>query len=226
MDVDLQQLKQLDARVQCLIFGFVKDAQLSFSDGSRYWNVSDLIVYIILAYYQDIEYFAHFNKEKWTISNNDLTIIKTENSYASCYGNIVIPFESKGIHHWKFTFYQSFNGCGAIGIDESVHKWLDRDFHCASRKTIHYGFRGDTGCKYDRSGSSIGYINTGYLKGDTVNMILDLNSKTLSYSVNDAKPTKAFDIEPSQLGYCMAVYMYGNTNGLTLLSYNYTTTIK
>ena len=62
MATDWTRAKQLDKKTQSLIFGFVRESQDILSKDSLYSIISELIIWIILSFYE-IKYL-HINRIK------------------------------------------------------------------------------------------------------------------------------------------------------------------
>eukprot|EP01084_Bolivina_argentea_P046039 84757_1 len=168
--------------------------------------------------------FKYFNKNSFNTSNNNKTIVKKGNGWGTCYGSQVIPYNSTGIHKWTIQINRLSNGVCVIGIDEANRKWKDRDFW-SQKGTIHYGYYAQNGNKYYPSGKSTKY-NKGSDKGDIIEMILDLSCKKLSFGINNSQIKHAFNVQNTNIGYCLAVNLYYENDSLSLISYNNSTEEK
>eukprot|EP01084_Bolivina_argentea_P227816 384839_1 len=223
MEVDFQQMKKHNVKIQYLIFGYVRKSKSLLSNSLMYCNISDLITYTILAYYQPIEYFQHYNSEKVKISDDKYTItakLETDEG-VTCYGSVIIPYDSKGIHKWKFKLeHVTCSYC--IGVDEVSYKWENRTLYDA-KGTNNYSYAGTSGGKYGSSGQWTQY-SVKYKTNDIVEMVFNLNTKMLSFGVNGHKLKDAFMIINSDIGYAMAVSVYTINDSITLLSYSHALT--
>ncbi len=221
MELDLQELKKRDIQIQYLVFGFVRNAQILLSNNTSFWNISDLIIYIIMAFYGLEECFKHFNESQFITFDHDNIIKKiNKKQWSTCYGYKVIEYNSDGVHIWRFEALTLANGACMIGIDEANYKWFTNCFCWEYEDRDGYGYNGYNGRKYNKNDYS--KYGEKYKTGDTIEMILNLNDKTLSYKTNNASSLKAFKIKPTNVGYCMAVALYWEDDSIQLLSYNYT----
>ena len=220
MDINLPSLKKIDIKIRYLIFGFVrKSQQLLFYYNKYNLNISELISYIILSYYHHVEYFRYFNKKFYQTSNNKKIITKLSGKAGTCYGAINILYENDGIHTYRLKIIHLNSGC-CIGIDEHTNgKFINSYFY--KSKTKFYAYSGFNGKKYSFHEMGLEF-GSKFGAGDIVEMIIDLNDKSLLFSVNDNESMKAFKIEPTEKGYYMFVCLGYKDDKVELLSYTYT----
>eukprot|EP01084_Bolivina_argentea_P062804 114796_1 len=216
MDIDLQKLKLVDMKVQFLVFGFVKESQLLLRNDSSYWNISHLIVYTIMAYYLEDERFEYYVDILVTESNNKRTLILNDHDSITCYGNKNISFNSKGIHTWTFKAIAPMLSF-AIGIDESDHKKIGGYFHFVKDKENYcYSHYGEIHYKHE---IITDILVPKYVDKDIIEMVLNMNTKTLTYSKNGVVIMNPLKINESKSGYRMAVALSAKNVGVTLISY-------
>eukprot|EP01084_Bolivina_argentea_P203659 347792_1 len=177
---------------------------------------------IIVEYLLFKEYFEHCNTEKITISDDKMTITNSSaknKGLCTCYGYIKIHSFSRTIHHWKFKIIKQ-GYYTAIGIDET--KYLRKD--CGpndDRESKSYGQWSDG----EKSAWNMSWCHSSglgaFVEDDTVEMILDLNLRTLSYAVNDGKQLVVFDqlAIDKTVEYSMAVTLYMTGDVIQLLGY-------
>ena len=77
----LEQLKKINFRNRCLIFGYIRELQSKFTQNIAFYNVPELINYICLGYY-----FGHLDL-KWDDSKYGNAIKITDNKTIQCYKN-------------------------------------------------------------------------------------------------------------------------------------------
>ena len=108
MDFDLQRVKQYEMSSQLLVFGYGRDIH----DAAH-----DLILYIILAFYQQPEYFERFNSGDYSIDDTKTIITKKKSGYSTAYGQIPMYTNNIGVHLFEIKIL-NMTGYPVIGIDE------------------------------------------------------------------------------------------------------------
>eukprot|EP01084_Bolivina_argentea_P218683 371056_1 len=133
--------KKYDVRTQRLVFGYIRGSQSLLRNDSVYYMIPDLITYTIMAHYHSIEYFKYYSPNNITVSEDGFCITKSsEYSHHTCYGSIVIPFDSHGTHKWTLSMTRLGGGGTIIGVTE------------ANPMTLL-----DVGCNFTSSGTIYGY---------------------------------------------------------------------
>ena len=225
MELDLQKIKQIDVKTQYLVFGFMRQEEnlLINNDNDICWTISDLIIYTILAFYAQVEFFEYFLPNAFRTVNNANIIIRIEEGndvhgiprIRTVYGSKVIPYESKGIHEWKIKIV--LGTYIYIGIDEASRKCMATHAF-DSRRRLSYAYAAFNGSKrrgkFDNFGESYG-------SGDTITMVLNMNDKSLSFAKNNGKLKKAYDVGATDVGYCLACFMRFTDDSLRILSYEH-----
>ena len=225
MDPDLQQAQKLDQNTQYLVSGYVRQFELFHCKDEKglLWNVSDLIVYTIMAFHFHIEYFEHYAKNTFFVAKHGKIVTRFNTHYGegTVYGSKIIPYNSTGVHHWKLKIGSA--RYIVIGIDEANHKWMRDSFHKANgygAGALSYGYSqcsGNKWCPEHLSGSK--YMDS-YNDGDIIEMELDMNKKIISFCKNNDKlMTRMAYIEKTLVGYCLAISMQYEGNSVRLLSY-------
>ena len=224
MERNIQEIvRQQDDTGKHLIFGYVRRAQLLFDiKRNLLWIIPELITYLIIAYYTQIEYFKHMETNSFDMADNDRTITriddKIEDDFRTVYGLQIIPFDSKGVHHWKLKIIKG--EYIAIGIDEASYRWKVGAFFL-QHSTKSYAYAARTGSKYFPVRPHNSDFSDPYTKGDTVSMVLNMNDKTLSFATNDGELKKADDITHTDFGYSLAVFVRISGDTIKLLSYDW-----
>ena len=166
-----------------------------------------------------METFSEYSKEDWQLTNDGSRIEKiNRGQWCTCYGARIISKYNKQIHQWTIKIISVDHKFVVIGIDEALHKWKMATFYNIPL-TKSYSIYGRTGNKFGKSGKKQEYDQGKFDNGDTILMILNMAKRTLSFGVNGKSPTKAFDVEPSDIGYCLAVCMCYEGNSVEILSY-------
>ena len=96
MDFDLQRVKQYEMSSQLLVFGYGRDIHDA---------TPDLILYIILAFYQQPEYFERLNGEDYIVDDTKTTITKLKAGWkATAYGRVPMLCDGENYgrtnRHW------------------------------------------------------------------------------------------------------------------------------
>ena len=218
MELDLQIVKESDQRTQYLIFGFVRESQKLLPSDNPFSIITDLIIYTIMAFYANVERFKYASDD-WKLTNDGLCATKIHDTNGrTCYGSKIISSESKQIHEWTIKIIHAEAKNIVIGIDEASHTWQGALFYLegSTKSCCIYGYSGKkTDQKYHWKQYNQGKFGTGV----TVLMILDMAKKTLSFGINGKSPTKAFDVEASNIGYCLAVSLWSKGGSMEILSY-------
>ena len=219
MELELQLVKKYDMKTQHLIFGFVHESQILLPSDNAFWIITDLIIYTIMAFTLALDSFSQFHAKDWDLTNSGRGIIKKyDHRWRTCYGRITISNDSKQIHEWIIKIRSVKGQNAAIGIEEATYGSKNTCFH-NEISVKSYAITGWSGKKWDPLGHSHAYDQGKFGTGDTICMILNMTKKTISFAVNDKSPTKAFDVESSDIGYCLAVSVCSNNDYVEILSY-------
>ena len=216
--INLGEIKKQDPKTQCLVFGFVRRAQRLLSDETSFWNITELIIYTIMAFYQSVEFFEYFDKDCVKLSDDKMTITKIGRvTWITAYGSQIIKYDSSGVHRWRLKINRISSDIQCIvGIDESNHLSFNKYF-CSTPDHLYYGYSG-WGNEFDQTGWRS--YKTKYKNGDIVQVELDMNDKLMTFYINDKK-IKPIGVRKTDIGYSLAVSFLYNDDNVTLLSYNY-----
>ena len=224
MSFSFTQIKEVDACSRDIVNGFIRQCQeLLPNKTNTYYTIPDIVIYIILGYFVEIEYFALYpsnidiNEQKDTIcvidnEDEDEVLIHEQ---ISIFGNIRInksTYYNKFI--WKFKISDCYPGVVVgIGIDASkeenkfVDSLFDGDtrtekkgtfYSCdsfQSRYNIDSNYQKNSHIHNENMVSNSGY-GACFTKPDTENtleMHFDSKNCTLRYVVNDEDQGIAFD---------------------------------
>eukprot|EP01083_Nonionella_stella_P013587 38229_1 len=159
----------------------------------------------------------HFAGKQIQIKANGKTITKTGNAPQTCYSQKLIPSQNTGvIYKWSFKINRRDHEL-VIGI-ASNHKTTDGSFH-HNMKDINYGYSVENGQKVSKKK----YSDYGCKcnKNDKIQMILNLQKKQLSFTVNNIDQGVMFtDIQQNRnTKYRLAVFTQGNGTSITLQKY-------
>ena len=201
--------KDIDKRSECLIFGFIHEAQKLLANDKSYFNITDLITFVIASFYFiKNEWDRELTSDFYQIEDDCLSIIKFENGSTNAYINGVID---KGIHSWKFKVekyvletdnYLDF----LIGVVDQNHSLR----YCPVNQQNRY-FVGSKAYKggYSRYGKIL-------RQDDIIEMIINMDDKSLKYIINGIDYGKACSLQENAK-YRAAIYMFCVSNKLRIL---------
>lgn len=202
-----------------IVHGFVRN---NVSDVSCQFPVD--IINLVLLFYHIVfkDTFKNYDPAVYQVSNDDKTLTNTSHRLAVCYGAEIISSTAGGIYQWTFKIIEGRSAM-AIGIDETsyIRKAADVGaFDCKAGKSKCYALWHDW--------DTTEWDHTGYIKAkddsprlktnDIVVMKLDLESHTMSLTVNNDKQTIFKNITiGDDINYCIGVYMGGHSDSIELL---------
>ena len=210
--------EQSDEKSQCLVFGFVKkETKKLLADESLYCNISDLIIWIIISYYQlTDEWDPPYTNGSYKIYNKDLLIKQVDNI-----GSVVLKhIVSKGIFRWRFKIENIVNWCtsgfviGIINSDQDLVKVANGIFTRTSGSRI-CGKGFDVGLA--QITDSCDDYGIKCKNGDIIEMELNMNElyNYVKYIINDKDYGEAFEVEPGN--YRAAIYIFEARNELRII---------
>ena len=124
---DLNKIKSIDKITKYIVFGYIHQYEI---ENDSYFIMPDLIIYIILIYYEINEYSTVYGQDiKYDEKTNTLRNIKIQ-SEGTIYGDINILDENKNgiIYEWKFKIISNKSKNICIGIDSSNKQFIHNDF--------------------------------------------------------------------------------------------------
>ena len=216
MAVNIRSLKKIGQRTQDTVFGYITKTEKDLS----LQNIPDLVGFVCLAYYYLWEYFYKFGAHADTDDERTtLTNTHSQYKYATGYGAIRIKSIEPTVHSWKFRI-NSAREYMSIGIDEDGFKGLDYGVHFKKTKNYTLMCRGS---KTRNGTAEARHVSNGYKEGDIVQMVLDLNKRSISFVVNDENNSNAIAYENIPVGehliYRMVVCTFDKGDGVTLMAY-------
>eukprot|EP01084_Bolivina_argentea_P206524 352589_1 len=147
-------------------------------------NIPSAIIKICFDFYFEmIDRFAKMHSDL-TLSSDELTVSHTGGLiYRNAYGTIPIHTNENNndTFQWKLTVNDLPVSNGDIFIGISTHRKTESNY-----ASINYGYQAFYGLIW-RSGGSTGKYGTKVRAGDTVLMTLDLDTKQLSFVINEEK---------------------------------------
>ena len=154
--------------------------------------------------------------------NADQSIItKTRSSYGTNYLSQIV---NSGVHKWKFKLLAAQGYTINIGLWKTKYPIKTNEF--LSQQDKQYAYQLSHGClttgkdgrMYTDGGT---YGKNGCEIGDIIEMILNLEDRTIRFSINDEDAGIAYkDIEP--ISYRAAVGLYYNKDSIEFISYKST----
>ena len=211
---DLEKVKHVNNRTKLLIFGYIHEMEQTFS-----LIIPELVSVICILYYYHFEHFTLYGykmciNEIGTIATSDEHVQKF--TFNTVYGNVPINTVTEcKKYRWKFKILSlPRNGIHIyIGIDSSNKLCINDDFtdpkHAAfkSEPWLIFGW-GSSGYKYDQRHSIWWGENCKMKENDDIIMELDVNERSLAYTVNGEDQGVAFtNIDFKDKTYYLAITM-------------------
>ena len=116
----LEHVKTIDQRTKDFVNGYIRIIQDLFPTDNVYYTIPKLVRHWCLLYYFVRERLERYARDNALISEDGGT--GTNHSYfsqsASIYGHVVMPYDAKQIHEWKFKCIQyEKRNLWAVGLD-------------------------------------------------------------------------------------------------------------
>ena len=234
MAADWTKAKSLNQKTQCLVFGFVKESQQLLNKDSSSSVITDLIIFIILSFYQiKDEWDSQNSHESYTIVG-DLLIKKDEIDFFSPNRSAFLKHVvTEGIFKWQFKINKIIEPTSwddfIIGvIDAKEDQDLTEISQCCYAEAYGAGFDAGRGKlfisnkyrQHHNFNKSKLYPNNKYGKScvadDIIEMEINMNDLYVKYLINGEDYGKAFHIKDQQ-SYRAAVYMYKDGDTLEIV---------
>ena len=186
-----ERIKFASSKTKNIVNGYVRYCQslLLSSYGSRfspYYNIPDLISYIIMSYYMIEEYFAVYdNNDNDLELNESKYIVKSlNNADHTIYGN-----NQHFIYKWIFQIRDASTFL-LIGIDSSNKRHINQDFVLRSNNDTDYYYAYGGGDLYASKNNHFGngFDAKDWGKNDILTM--ELNTKQQIISINHTNKTE------------------------------------
>eukprot|EP01084_Bolivina_argentea_P114844 204375_1 len=210
-----------------LVYGYIKHSEIEQTLTTNIRIIPQPIYDLILLFCDGFESFQHYVGDLAFTTNTIIkrTFTMTDSAHITCYGAMKIPsLNHRTRYHWKFKINKRTDSM-AIGIDETKSKWKNTNFlrnQSKEEATYSYGLYHDGkkaqwnvhGFTYSKHQKALKYKTN-----DIVDMILNLNDNTLSYSINGGKKYKVFSkiLTGGNIEYYMAIYVYYKGDSISLL---------
>ena len=130
--VDINWLKQIDDKIKCVIFGYIRNVQNILPSNKPFYNIPQLISYIILLYFYEYECFEIAGKDIKISSNGKIITKKSTfnlNLKNTTFGEYIIEWKNNNdniIYEWKIKL-NKIHRWDVIGF-ASNHTQNDNDY--------------------------------------------------------------------------------------------------
>ena len=202
-----------DQETTDLVYGFIHNIQKEMD-----LMIPSPLYLVILSYFYLTDYFESWNKEIYSLKNNNKIIKCIERrTYSSIYGNIEI-LSTEIEKRWIWTFKINKNIGGSIWIGISSSYTIDQDCF-TNRLSSNYGLGLDGGSW--SKGRSKRFCQSNFNDGDILKMIIDFKYREISYYHNNNHLGVAYDNLDinDNIKYKMAVIMAKIDNEIELIDF-------
>ena len=189
--LDFEIIKSIPQSIKDIIFGYLRNNQqiLFKSKNNPYYNIPQLVAFIILSFYQNVEYFSEHG-QSIKLNKKTNTISHEGKEYGTAYGNININGEINALYIWTIKILLD-RKCIYIGLDSSNKKFINDDFSdYATNNNDFYAFC--DGYIYNQQILEDEYSELSVKNNDIIKMELNTKDKTLKYYINDKDQGIAF----------------------------------
>ena len=205
------QMNEIPDDTKYLLSGFIRRMEKEVNN-----DIPEVIMMIILSFYYIAEYFKDTDCE---LSEKN-TKITSAGHNRNGYGNLIIDSTSNGCHQWQFKIgFIKFSLM--VGITESSIN-TTCPIYTVKGKGYGYHSRGKT-CIPKSKGTGYKSIEKKprFKEGDKVQMVLNLDKKSLSFKLNEGDTCSIENIKIGQdIDYKLAVFMGDPGDSLQLISYH------
>ena len=230
MACQLKKLKEIDKRTKHLISGYNKIITKNLSNHNLFLHIPLMIHSLCILYYYETDRFEIAGKYA-EISNNGKSVTATASDYESTtYGYIKISSLNSNVKcRWSIFIDNGRNKNGSmISIGISSNDECDKDYTAWRMDTpeklqsySHYAYNGWAGYTTSIRGVGNGTEAESFFKGDTIDIILDLKHRKVTFYKNGVDQNNAFtDIDVGDdIVYRLAVSMGSRDNKVTLVKF-------
>ena len=218
--MSLEDVKGVKQESKDIVFGFVRRVQETMPDDNVYYIIPTLIIHWCILYFHEQETFDPDNCCQYFKLSMDNTLVTNKWKCRGGSAYLSERVKEKGIHKWRFQVFPLSKWTMTIGV------WKTK--YPINTGSTYFIFTGDTKSygwiittKKITAGDDISkkmYGKEKCVKGDIIDMILDLDKKELRYIRNGEDYGVAFEnIEDTE--YIAAIDMYGGEDSIQIMSY-------
>ena len=224
-----EKVKRIDERDKFVVSGFVREIENVLPNNNPFYNVTDLIIYLILAFYYEFDEWDPLFKSNHIKIDGNVVINTFGRKYATVFLKNICKSPNK--YHWKFKIkkydgqHKGWNNLIGIWKINTKPPALNDGQHFTSIQHGGYAFISSyakisdasvAGC-YVRNGNYSDRTNYGKrcVEGDIIEMYLDLKKFELSYSINQKDYGVAFNVKNTE--YRAAVMIDHKDNAIELM---------
>ena len=191
-----ENVKKIDLKKKKCVFGYIRRMQQLFPDDNIYYTISSLVIHWILSYFASVDEFDENSVGgQYHLSQDNMVI--TRNKVKDFNIAVYLKAEAKrGIHKWRF----KIRACNIYGLYTTIGIWKLN--HSILKNQNIYGMNDGSFYAWMVNKKQIipgkvheirVYGDAKCVRGDVIEMILDLEKKTLSYKVNKKDYGVAFE---------------------------------
>ena len=193
-NVQFERIKSLDEKTKFAVYGFIRISQSLLPSDDPYFNISELIIFIIVAYYAENEVFEINNQRYFEY------ITKEHRNVFHIYGKIRVERNSKhnSIFKWVIKTSESFEGRYGILNDDNKQEIRQNVDTCYHRDTINIGSEKcghDGGYFKERCRDLCNFIK----RGDVVTMIINFPENIISFHSKMSDKTVVKELKTEML---------------------------
>ena len=189
--VNFEELKTIPIRVQYSVSGYIRRCQILLPTDNPYYNIPELINFIVLLFYNDIERFTINNSN---IFNFDFT---ERGNYFHLYGTRRIERKYTDFHTWVIETNAAFKGRFGIMNDtqEAIDEIVDNKCYWKNKDIGNVGSvaGGHSGNWFGVTGAKLG----GFIKeGDVITITVDFKDNKVSFRSKQSGQVRLKDLKP------------------------------
>ena len=215
--IDFERIKEIDKFVRLSVYGYIRQCQkLLPSEINPYFNISQLIIFIILLYCDQPEIIETVDTTLYDIDDSHTTITKKESSGGgSIFGKTTICSDKGGIYKWKFKIITTgINMRFGISSSYGMERLFTRNKNSSNYAARYAG-------RKESKGSLFNDYDFYIKRYDIVQMELNLDTRQLIYYINDRSLGPAYeDIDIGEdIKYKLAIHIYSKDATIKLIDF-------